>query len=70
MSTSSKAEDSTLAAVSSVTHFYKVMADANVDSFAEMDRIDTLVDVDKQRTDNHLRIKGSIDGKFRVYQCR
>ncbi len=70
VSTSSKAEDSTLTAASSATNFYKVMKDANVDSFAEMDQINPIVEMYEQRTGNHLRIKRSINGKFRVYQCR
>jgi len=42
--TLSKAEDSTLTAASSDTNLYsKVMKDANVDSFAEMDQINPLV---------------------------
>ena len=42
--TLSKAEDSTLtAAASSDTNLYKVMKDANVDSFAEMDPINPIV---------------------------
>jgi len=42
--TLSKAEDSTLtAAASSDTNLYKVMKDANVDSFAEMDQINPII---------------------------
>jgi hypothetical protein len=70
VSTLSKAEDSTLTAASSDTNFYKVMKDANVDSFAEMDQINPIVEMYEQRTGNHLRIKRSINGKFRVCQCR
>jgi hypothetical protein len=71
MSTSSKTEDSSaLTGASSDTTFYKVMAEAKIDSFAEMDHINPLVEIYEQRTGNHLRIKRSINGKFRVYQCR
>ncbi len=70
ISTSSKAKDSTITAASSDTNFYKVMKDANVDSFAEMDQINPIVEMYEQRTGNHLQIKHSINGKFRVYQCR
>ena len=71
MSTSSKTEDSSaLTGASSDTTFYKVMAEAKIDSFAEMDHINPLVEIYEQKTGNHLRIKRSINGKFRVYQCR
>jgi hypothetical protein len=46
------------------------MAEAKIDSFAEMDHINSLVEIYEQKTGNHLRIKRSINGKFRVYQCR
>jgi hypothetical protein len=71
MSASSKTEDSSaLTGALSDTTFYKVMAEAKIDSFAEMDHIDPLLEIYEQKTGNHLRIKRSINGKFRVYQCR
>jgi hypothetical protein len=72
MSTSLKTEDtsSTLSGLSLDTTFYKVIADAHVESFAEIDHIEPLVEIYEQKTGNHLRIKRSINGKFCVYQCR
>jgi hypothetical protein len=53
MSTSSKTEDSSaLTGASSDTTFYKVMAEAKIDSFAEMDHINPLVEIYEQRTGN------------------
>jgi hypothetical protein len=71
MSTSSKTEDSSaLTGASSDAIFDKVMAEAKIDSFAEMDHINPLVEIFEQKTGSNLRIKRSINGKFRVYQCR
>ncbi|KAI2497763.1 hypothetical protein MHU86_16758 [Fragilaria crotonensis] len=72
MSPSSKTEDSSaLTGALSDTTFYKVMAEAKIDSFAEMDHINPLVEIYEQKTGNqHLRIKCSINGKYWVYQCR
>ena len=46
------------------------MADANVESFAEMDHINPRMEIYEKETGNNLRFKRSINGKFRVYQCR
>ena len=69
VTTSSRAEDSTLTVASSDTVFYKVMADANLESFAELEHINPIVQLYEQRSGNSLRIKRSINGKYRVYQC-
>lgn len=73
VSTSSKAEEtsSALMGVSLDTTFYKkVMADANIDCFAEMDHINRLVEIYEKETpgNNLVCIKHSINGKFWVYQ--
>ena len=52
------------------TTFYKVMAEANVDSFAKIEHINPLVEIYVQKTGKILRIKRSINGKFWLYQCR
>ena len=69
VTTSSRAEDSTLTVASSDTVFHKVMAEANVESFAELEDINPIVAIYEQRSGNCLRIKRSINGKYRVYQC-
>jgi len=52
------------------TTFYKVMAEANVDSFAKIEHINPLVEIYVQKTGKILRIKRFINEKFRLYQCR
>jgi hypothetical protein len=46
------------------------MADANVVSIADMEHMDPLVETYEQTFGNHLQTKRSVNGKFRVYQCR
>jgi hypothetical protein len=47
-----------------------VMDDAKVESFAdELEDINPIVQMYEQRSGNSLRIKRSINGKYRVSQC-
>ena len=69
VTTSFRAEDSTLTVASLDTVFYRVMADANLESFAELEHIKPIEQLYEQRSGTSLRIKCSINGKYRVYQC-
>jgi hypothetical protein len=63
VTTSSRTEDSTLTVASSDTVMYRVMADAKVESFADLEDINPIVEMYEQRIGNSLRIKRSINGK-------
>ena len=62
-------EDS-VSALSGDTTFYDLMKEAKLQCFPTLEAVNPIVEAYEVRTGNYLRIKRSINDKFRVYECR
>ena len=68
---SKKAEnDDSVSAMTGDTSFYDVMREAELQCFPTLEAVNPIVEAYEARTGNYLRIKRSINDKFRVYECR
>ena len=65
----SKTENS-VSALSGDTTFYDLMKEAKLQCFPTLEAVNPIFEAYEVRTGNYLRIKRSINDKFRVYECR
>ncbi len=66
-----KAEnDDSVSALSGDTAFYDVVKEAKLQCCPTMEAVNSIVEGCQTRTGNYLRIKRSINNRFRVYECR
>jgi hypothetical protein len=67
----SKAEnDDSVSALSGDTAFYDLMRAAQLQCYPTMEAVNSNVEAYQTRTGNYLRIKRSINNRFRLYECR
>ena len=62
--------DDSVSAMTGDTTFYDVMREADLQCFPTLEAVNPIVEAYEARTGNYLRIKRSINNKFRVYECR
>jgi hypothetical protein len=62
--------DDSVSTMTGDTTFYDVMREAELQCFPTLEAVNPVVEAYEARTGNYLRIKRSINDKFRVYECR
>ena len=67
---SKAANDDSVSALSGDTTFYDIMREAKLQCFPTMEAVTPIVEAYQTRSGNYLRIKRSINDRFRVYECR
>ena len=62
--------DNSVSALSGDTAVYDLMREAKLQCFLAIEAMNPIVEAYQTRTGNYLRIKRSVNDRFRVYECR